>query len=59
MINIFGVKIIVTIGNGQDFGNNDETHLTFEEFFPEEGDKSIEEEKDEIERGSSVNFMTE
>jgi len=51
MINIFGVKIIVTIGNGQDFGNNDETHLPFEEFFPEVGDKSIEEEKDEFERG--------
>lgn len=51
MINILGVKIIVNVGNVRGFGNNDETHLSFEEFFPEVGDKSIEGEKDEFERG--------
>jgi len=45
MINVFGIKIIVTIGN------NDKTHLSFEEFFPEVGYKLVEEAKDEFERG--------
>ena len=51
MINVFGIKIIVTIGNGRDFWNDDETHLSFEEFFHEVAYKSVEEAEDEFERG--------
>ena len=51
MINIFGVNIIVDIENSWGFGNDDETHLSFEEFFLEVGYKSVEEAEDEFERG--------
>lgn len=40
MIKIFGLRIIVTIENTQDFGNNDEAHLSFEELFHEVGYKA-------------------
>ena len=40
MINIIGIKIIVTIGSGLYFRDNDVTNLSFEEFFHKVGGKA-------------------
>ena len=55
MINIFDLRIIVTIGNGEGFRNNDEIQLSFAEFFPELGYKSVEQAIDEFKHKCATN----